>query len=92
MEEEPSRAEHRRRAQRARKLWATRAVPSPGGWTAPAGTRPAWTWTPPHGMRPRLDRAPRWVRIWYHTPFLDRYAHEWLWHHGGWDVIPPGIE
>jgi hypothetical protein len=66
-------------------------VASPGGWSAPAGVRPAWNWTPPgSGVALRLDRVPLWARLWYHTPLLDRYAHAWLWYHGGWDVIPSG--
>ncbi len=32
---------------------------------------------------------PRWVRVWYYTPFVDRFAHGWMWGHGGWEVIPP---
>ena len=64
-------------------------VPSPGGWSAPRGVLPAWNWTPPPGVEPRLDRAPRWARLWYGTPLVDRYAHAWLWRHGGWDVVPP---
>jgi len=44
---------------------------------------------PPAGVEPRLDRAPLRVRVWYGTPLIDRYAHAWLWHHGGWDVVPP---
>jgi hypothetical protein len=31
-----------------------------------------------------LRRMPRWVRIWYLLPFVDRYAYAWMWHHGGW--------
>jgi hypothetical protein len=65
-------------------------VPSPGAWESPSGARPAWNWVPPgHGLSPRLDRVPRWVRIWFGTPFIDRFAYAWMWHHGGWDVIPP---
>jgi hypothetical protein len=65
-------------------------VASPGGWSVPAGVRPAWNWTPPDsGITLRLDRAPLWARLWYETPLVDRYAHAWLWYHGGWDVIPP---
>jgi hypothetical protein len=57
----------------------------------PAGAMPGWDWTPPGGLRPRLDRVPRWVRIWYQVPFIDRYAHVWMWAHGGWDTdAPPG--
>jgi hypothetical protein len=63
-------------------------VPSPAGWTVPAGVLPAWSWVPEPGIVPRLDRVPWWVRLWYGTPLADRYAHAWMWHHGGWDVIP----
>ena len=69
--------------------WAP-ACPSPGGWTPPAGCRPAWDWTPPSGLRARPNRVPIWVRVGYHTPFVDRLAYEWMWHHGGFDVLPPG--
>lgn len=69
--------------------WKTEAVPSPAGWHPPDGARPAWSWTPPCGLTPRLDRVPVWVRLWYNTPFVDRYAHGWMWTHGGWDVLPP---
>jgi hypothetical protein len=79
---ETVRAEVRRRA-------ALPRVASPGGWSVPAGVRPAWNWSPPPGLEPRLDRVPLWARLWYATPLVDRYAHAWLWHHGGWDVIPP---
>jgi hypothetical protein len=64
-------------------------VPSPGGWDAPAGTMPGWNWTPPGGLRPRLERIPSWARVWYRVPFVDRFAHVWMWDHGGWDVDPP---
>jgi len=76
------RAEARRRAAMPR-------VPSPGGWSVPAGQLPAWHWLPPPGLETRLDRAPRWARVWYGTPLVDRYAHAWLWYHGGFDVVPP---
>lgn len=65
------------------------AVPSPSGYRPPADCLPAWNWSPPGGIRPRLDRMPLWVRIWYRTPFVDRYAYAWMWRHGGWDVLPP---
>jgi hypothetical protein len=64
-------------------LWATRAAPSPGGWSEPG--------EPPQGMVPRLDRVPWWVRVWYQTPFLDRSARAWMWSHGGFDVIPRSV-
>lgn len=64
-------------------------TPSPAGWESPRGVIPMWNWAPPGGGHPRLDRVPRWVRTWYHTPFVDRYAHAWMWRHGGWDVLPP---
>jgi len=72
--------------------WDTEAVPSPDGWQPPAGVLPAWAWLPPGGIAPRLDRVPRWVRVWYRTPLVDRYAYVWMWNHGGWDVLPPGPE
>lgn len=62
---------------------------SPGPWTPPPGTRPGWNWLPEHGALPALRAMPRWVRVWYRTPFLDRYAHEWMWWHGGWCVLSP---
>ena len=65
------------------------SVPSPGGWEVPPGLRPMWDWTPPGGGRPRLDRVPAIVRAWYELPFVDRYAHAWMWHHGGWDIASP---
>lgn len=68
--------------------WETDAVPSPAGWRPPDGVIPAWSWAPPDGLRPRLDRVPAWVRLWYRTPLVDRYAHGWMWEHGGWDVLP----
>ena len=62
---------------------------SPGRWVAPPGRRPAWNWVPDgHGIRPRLDAVPLWVRLWYRTPFVDRFAYVWMWHHGGWWVHP----
>lgn len=64
-------------------------VASPGGWTPPQGVLPAWNWAPASGMTPRLDRVPWWVRMWYYTPLVDRYAHAWMWQRGGWDVVPP---
>lgn len=63
-------------------------VPTPGGWIAPKGVLPAWNWTPPTGIAPRPDRMPLWVRAWFRTPLVDRYAHAWMWHRGGWDVEP----
>lgn len=36
-------------------------------------------------------RVPGWVRSWYRTPFADRYAHAWMWRHGGWDILPPSV-
>jgi hypothetical protein len=73
----------------ARRQAALPRVVSPGGWVAPSGARPAWNWTPPAGVELRLDRMPLWARVWYGTPLVDQYARAWLWHHGGWDVIPP---
>lgn len=61
--------------------------PTPAGWAAPGGTLPAWNWIPAgHGLSPRLDRVPRWVKLWYRAPFVDRYCYARMWHHGGWDL------
>jgi hypothetical protein len=38
---------------------------------------------------PRLDVVPWWVRVGYEIPLIDRYAHVWMWAHGGWEVRPP---
>jgi hypothetical protein len=60
---------------------------SPGGFTAPPGTLPAWNWVPPgYGISPRWDRVPWWVQAWYWTPFVDRWAYAWMWRHGGWEI------
>jgi hypothetical protein len=79
--------------------WWGRPVPSepglvlsPGGWSPPPGRLPAWNWLPPGGATPRLDLAPWWVRVWYQLPFIDRYAHAWMWRHGAWEVRPPEME
>lgn len=72
--------------------WETEAVPSPGGWRPPDDVLPAWSWAPPDGITARLDRVPAWVRLWYGTPLVDRYAQAWMWEHGGYDVLPPGAE
>jgi hypothetical protein len=62
---------------------------SPGRWVAPPGTKPGWNWIPDgHGLHPRLSEVPTWVRLWYWTPFVDRWAHVWMWHHGGWSITP----
>jgi hypothetical protein len=66
-----------------------RRVRSPGGWRSPGGVRPGWDWLPPGGGVTRPDLVPAWVRVWYHTPFVDRYAHAWMWSRGGFEVIPP---
>ena len=66
------------------------AVASPGNWVVPPVMRPGWDWLPEQGVRgahPRLRGMPRWVRVWYRTPFLDRYAYEWMWWHSGWGVL-----
>ncbi len=65
-------------------------VLSPGEWAVPDGVRPGWNWLP-HllGAQPELRSMPRWVRVWYRTPLIDRYAHEWMWWHQGWSVLTP---
>jgi hypothetical protein len=67
-------------------------VLSPGGWTPPPEVLPAWNWLPSEGAAPRLDLVPWWARVWYHLPFIDRYAHAWMWRHGAWEVRPPNTE
>ncbi len=79
----------KRRTARPTSPWETDATPSPGGWQPPRDRLPGWDWAPPSGIRPRLERVPHWVRLWYRAPFVDRYAHAWMWRHGGWDVLPP---
>lgn len=61
-------------------------VPSPGAWVVPAGQRPGWGWLPEQGALANLRMMPRWVRIWYGLPWIDRYAYSWMWWHGGWAV------
>jgi len=34
---------------------------------------------------------PLWLKVWYRTPFLDRRAHVWMWHHGYW-WVPPALD
>jgi hypothetical protein len=64
-------------------------VPSPGPWRPPSGARPGWNWIPAdHALRPRLDRVPSWVGVWFRTPFIDRFAYVWMWDRGGWDIVP----
>jgi hypothetical protein len=66
-------------------------VPSPGPWVPPQGCRPGWDWSPGrYGMRPRTEAMPLWLKAWYRTPFLDRSAHEYMWHHGYW-AVPPSL-
>jgi len=63
---------------------------SPGNWGPPPGVLPGWNWLPPeHGVRPDPERVPAWVRAWYRTPLIDRYAYVWMWHHGGLEILPP---
>jgi hypothetical protein len=50
-----------------------------------------WNWLPPDGATPRPDLTPWWVRAWYRMPFIDRYAHAWMWHHGALEVIPADL-
>ena len=67
---------------------------SPGEWSPPPGVLPAWNWHPAEatGLSPRFDRVPWWALVWFHLPFVDRYAHAWMWRHGGWDVWLSGYE
>lgn len=63
-------------------------VLSPGGWDVPAHRLAAWDWLPDGGGAPRLDLAPWWLRCWYRTPLVDRWAHACLWRRGCWEVLP----
>lgn len=65
-------------------------VSSPGHWVVPSGMRPGWDWLPEPGASPNLRAMPRWARVWYRLPFIDRFAYEWMWWHGGWSVWVPG--
>jgi hypothetical protein len=56
------------------------------------GGAPTWNWLPLEGASPRLDLVPLWVRAWYRLPFIDRYAHAWMWQRGAWEVRPPDVE
>lgn len=62
-----------------------------------------WNWVPRgYGLAGDLSRAPWWLRLWFATPFIDRFAHPvvircgyaWLVPHPGWfddhGVAPPG--
>ena len=90
---------HGRQFTPAREAWWGRRISSepgfvlsPGGWTPPPGVLPAWNWLPSEGAAPRLDLVPWWARVWYHLPFIDRYAHAWMWRHGAWEARPPEME
>jgi hypothetical protein len=75
---------------KANEVYWAEARPSPAGWVPPVDRRPGWDWTPPTGLLARPTRMPLWVRLWYHLPAVDRFAYEWMWHHGGFDALPPG--
>jgi hypothetical protein len=64
---------------------------SPGAWVPPPGVKPGWNWFPRDvgGAYRRFDPIPVWVRLWLHTPWIDRYAAVWMWRHGGWEIMPP---
>ena len=67
-------------------------IPSPGPWVPPSGVKPGDNWTPGrYGARPRTEVMPLWVRIWFRTPFLDRRARVYMWHHGFW-AVPPTVD
>lgn len=63
---------------------------SPGGWVPADGVKPAWNWTPPGGIVAKTHVMPTWLRVWYRTPLLDRFAHVWMWHHGFWWCLNAG--
>ena len=68
-------------------------VLSPGGWSPPAESQlPGWDWIPPQGAIPRSDLAPFRVRVWHELPYFDRYAANWMWQHGAYEVLPPSAD
>jgi hypothetical protein len=60
---------------------------SPGPWTLPKRKIPGLTWTPPGGLVPRLDLVPGRVLRGFYAPVIDRWAHMWMWRHGGFEVL-----
>jgi hypothetical protein len=57
---------------------------------APEGMRAGRDWVPEGGAGERLDRMPRWVRLWSKDPFRSiGDVDGWLWDHGGYDVEGP---
>ncbi len=74
---------------RADEVHRAGCVFSPGGWTVPRGSKPGWDWLPEGGAGERQDRAPGWVLWWLNLPFLDRWAHVWMWNHACFEVRPP---
>ena len=65
---------------------AVRLERSPGSWQVPKGERPGWSWVPPQGAHVNVRGMPIWARLWYMTPFIDRFAYEWMWWHGYWGI------
>ena len=51
------------------------SIPSPGGWTVPAGERAGWTCSPGRGQ-PAPEHMPLWVQLWARTPVVDRLGYE----------------
>jgi hypothetical protein len=52
--------------------------------TQPQGVCPPGL-APIRSGAPRLDLVPWWAWIWYYLPFIDRYAHAWMWRAWGLD-------
>ena len=63
-------------------------VLSPGGWEVPGGRLAGWNWVPPDGAWARPELAPWWLRCWYRTPCVDRWAYPHMWARGCWEVEP----
>lgn len=83
------RGRRRRRPDGAQEPRRPGRVLSPGGWSVPRGRLAAWDWLPPGGASPRPDLAPWWLRAWYRTPCIDRWAYDRMWWRGCWEVLPP---
>lgn len=70
----------------------TQEIVSPGDWTVPQGRLPAWDWSPPgHGLRPRLQGAPLWIRWGYRIPVVRRRIFVTMWWRGHWWAVRDGI-
>ena len=63
------------------------------GWSAGIVRLEGWSHIPAgYGASFALERAPRWLRLWFRMPFVDRFAYPFLVHRGfGYLTADPGI-